>query len=51
MQGAEERRLRRMTNTPQRGANEGTTADDALPVNQGSSVILTGHPATGMIFS
>jgi hypothetical protein len=36
MQGAEERQLRRMSNTPQGGANEGNTADDALPVNQGS---------------
>jgi histidinol-phosphate aminotransferase len=35
MQGAEERRLRRMTNTPQRGANKGTAADDALPVTRG----------------
>jgi len=31
MQGAEERQLRRMRNTPQGGANEGNTADDALP--------------------
>jgi len=32
MQGAEERRLRHMTNTPQGGASEGNAADDALPV-------------------
>jgi hypothetical protein len=32
MQGAEERRLRRMNNTPQGGVNEGNTADDALPM-------------------
>jgi len=48
MQGAEKRRLRRMTNTPQRGANEGNTADDALPVNQGSETFLTIAPANGM---
>ena len=39
MQGAEERRLRRMSNTPQVGAIEGNAADDALMVNQG----LGGH--------
>jgi len=42
MQGAEERRLRRMTNTPQRGANEGNTADDALPVTKDEQFVLTG---------
>ena len=36
MQGAEERRVRRMTNTPQGGAIEGNTADDALMVDQGN---------------
>jgi hypothetical protein len=35
MQGAEERRLRRMSNTPQGEAIEGNAADDALMVNQG----------------
>jgi hypothetical protein len=40
MQGAEERRLRRMSNTPQRGATDGNTADDTLPVNQGSPMRL-----------
>jgi hypothetical protein len=35
MQGAEERRLRRMSNTPQGGAIEGSAADDALMVDQG----------------
>ena len=32
MQGAKERRLRRMSNTPQGGAIEGNTADDILMV-------------------
>jgi len=31
MQGAEERRLRRMTNTSQGGATEGNAADHAFP--------------------
>ena len=35
MLGAEERRLRRMENTPQGGAIEGNAADDALMVDQG----------------
>jgi hypothetical protein len=35
MQGAEERRLRRMSNTPQGGAIEDNAADDALMVDQG----------------
>jgi len=35
MQGAEERRLRRMSNTPQGGAIEGNAADDVLMVYQG----------------
>jgi len=35
MQGAEERRLRRMNNTSQGGATEGNTADDALMEIQG----------------
>jgi hypothetical protein len=34
MQGAEERRLRRIKNTPQGEAIEGNTADDALMVDQ-----------------
>ncbi|MFC1823785.1 hypothetical protein ACFL9T_13825 [Thermodesulfobacteriota bacterium] len=33
--GAEERRLRRMSNTPQGEVNESNAADDALMVNQG----------------
>jgi hypothetical protein len=37
MQGAEERRLRRMSNTPQGGAIEGNAADDGLMVDQGYS--------------
>ena len=36
MQGAEERLLRRMSNTPQVGATEGNDADDILMVDQGS---------------
>jgi len=35
MQGAEERRLRRMSNTPQGGAIESNAADDTLMVDQG----------------
>ena len=34
MQGAEERRLRRINNTPQGEATEGNTADDSLMVDQ-----------------
>jgi len=41
MQGAEERRLRRMSNTPQEGAIEGNAADDILMVDQGVGVDLT----------
>ena len=41
MQGAEERRLRRMSNTPQGGAIEGNAADDALMVDQGGVPGLT----------
>ena len=40
MQGAEERRLRRMSNTPQGGAIEGNAADDALMVDQGKAFAL-----------
>ena len=35
MQGVEERRLRRMSNTPQGEATEGNAADDILMVDQG----------------
>jgi hypothetical protein len=35
MQGAEERRLRRISNTPQGEAIEGNAADGALMVDQG----------------
>jgi len=38
MQGAEERRLRRMNYTPQGGAIEGNAADDILMVDQGVSI-------------
>jgi hypothetical protein len=40
MQGAEERRLRRMGNTPQGGAIEGNTSDDALFVIRNFSFTL-----------
>jgi hypothetical protein len=40
MQGAEERRLRRMGNTPQGGAIEGNAADDALFVIRNFSFTL-----------
>ena len=40
MQGAKERRLRRMSNTPQGGAIEGNAADDALLVDQAYHVAL-----------
>ena len=36
MQGAEDRRLRRMNYTPQGGEIEGNAADDILMVDQGS---------------
>jgi hypothetical protein len=35
MQGAEERRLRRISNAPQGEAIDGNAADDALMVDQG----------------
>ena len=40
MQGAEERRLRRINNTLQGEATEGNTADDSLMVDQGDRVLL-----------
>jgi len=40
MQGAEERRQRRMSNTPQGEATEGNAADDTLMVDQGTKVSL-----------
>jgi hypothetical protein len=40
MQGAKERRLRRMTNTPQGEAIEGNAADDTLMVDQGHALQL-----------
>ena len=45
MQGAEERLLRRMSNTPQVGAIEGNAADDILLVDQGHNQGLTFHSA------
>ena len=41
MQGVEERRLRRMNNTPQGGAIEDNAADDILMVDQGVFPYLT----------
>ena len=41
MQGAEERRLRRISNTPQGEAIEGNAADDALMVDQGATSALS----------
>jgi len=41
MQGAEERRLRRMSNTPQGGAIEGNAADDTVMVIRGRRICLT----------
>jgi hypothetical protein len=45
MQGAEERRVKRISNTPQGGASEGNTADGVLIVDQGVdfSFILRGY--------
>ncbi len=40
MQGAEERRVSVWNNTPQGGAIEGNTADDALMVDQGQTLNL-----------
>jgi hypothetical protein len=41
MQGGEERRLRRIGNTPQGGAIEDNAADDILMVDQGLLYALT----------
>ena len=49
MQGAEERRLRRMSNTPQGEAIEGNAADDALMVNQGEEYLLDRWLKSGTI--
>ena len=38
--GAEERRLRRMSNTPQGEAIEGNAGDDALMVDQGRVLLI-----------
>jgi len=43
MQGAEERRLRRMKYTPQGGAIEGNAADDTLMVDQGRTPFIDNH--------
>lgn len=42
MQGAEERRLRCIRNTPQGGVIEGNAADDILVADQEGAVVLTG---------
>jgi hypothetical protein len=47
MQGAEERRLRRISHTPQGGASEGNAADDILTVDQGFTLILPKHSSGG----
>ena len=44
MQGAEERRLRRMSNTPQGGTTEGNAIDGALMVYQGGCLCLDIDP-------
>ena len=41
MQGTEERRLRRMNNTPQGGVIEGNAADEALMEIRGDFINLT----------
>jgi hypothetical protein len=41
MEGAEERRLRRISNTPQGEAIDGNVADDALLVDQDPKNLLT----------
>ena len=43
MQGAEERRPRRINDTLQGGAIEGNAADDILMVDQGYIPVLTLH--------
>ena len=40
MQGAEERRLRRISHTSQGGAIEGNAADDALMVDQRAGICI-----------
>ncbi len=50
MQGDEERRLRRMSNTLQGGAIEGNAADDVLMVIRGKALQLTTY-LTFSIFS
>jgi hypothetical protein len=49
MQGAEECRLRRISNTPQGEATEGNAADDTLMVDQGQ-LIATIHIEDTYIF-
>jgi hypothetical protein len=41
MQGAEDRRMRRISNTPQGGVIEGNTADVILMVDQGEGLSFT----------
>jgi hypothetical protein len=49
MQGAEERRVRRIGHTPQGGASEGNAADDILMVDQGKRSGLTTWVYSGYI--
>jgi len=49
MQGAKERRLRRMSNTLQGRAIEGNAADDALMMDQGQSFLLNYPPPFAML--
>ena len=59
MQDAEERRLRRISNTPQGEAIEGNAADDTLMVDQGDRVLLDtqvktllySHPEKGFLIN
>jgi len=48
MQGAEERRLRRMNYTPQGGAIEGNAADDIFLVDQGKITRLTAYASLAL---
>jgi len=51
MQGAEDRRLRRMNYTPQGGEIEGNDADDILMVDQGNTLSLDMEAPLKLIFS
>ena len=51
MHGVEERRLRRITNTPQGEAIEGNTADDTLMVDQGEEPFLKNEVNQGSLWA